>query len=164
MLDVEHEPRQLAVGAGLMLLTAVIQTFGVVLLEELVARLRDVVEKEMTRLRMLGMLCGIIVYLFALHILEMALWAAFFRPMAGYRTYAIALYESALAFTTMDIAELPPAWKFLSACEGVTGLLMFAWSTSILFDQTSWMTKARRAYLAKHHLFGVREHKEEPES
>ncbi|HTO88978.1 MAG TPA: hypothetical protein VMR54_15770 [Thermoanaerobaculia bacterium] len=34
MIEVEHEPRQLLVGAALMLVTAAIQTFGVVLLQE----------------------------------------------------------------------------------------------------------------------------------
>jgi hypothetical protein len=61
-------------------------------------------------------------------------------------SFASALYESALAFTTMDVAQLPPHWKFLSAAEGITGLLMFAWSTGVLFNQTSWVTEARRNY------------------
>jgi hypothetical protein len=57
----------------------------------------------------------------------------------------------------MDVAELAPAWKFLSAAEGVTGLLMFAWSTGVLFNHTSWITEARRTYLRRHHLFGSKE-------
>ena len=53
----------------------------------------------------------------------------------------------------MDVADLPPGWKFLSAAEGVAGLLMFAWSTGVLFAQTSWITEARRKYLRKAHMF-----------
>jgi hypothetical protein len=156
-IQVEHEPRQLLVGAALMLVTAVIQTFGVVALEEGVDHVRDEVVRDMTRARMLGTLCGVIVFLFTLHLLEMCLWAVVYKPLAGYSSFAVSLYESALAFTTMDVAELPPAWKFLSAAEGVTGLLMFAWSTSVLFNHTSWVTDARRKYLRKHHLYGARE-------
>ncbi|HTY43322.1 MAG TPA: hypothetical protein VMH79_15740 [Thermoanaerobaculia bacterium] len=157
IIQVEHEPRQLLVGLALMLATAVIQTFGVVFLEEIVERVRDRVVPDTTRARMLGTLCSVILYLFALHVLEMALWAALYLRVASYQSFAVALYESALAFTTMDVAELPPAWKFLSAAEGVTGLLMFAWSTTILFNQTSWITEARHKYLRRHHLFGVKE-------
>jgi hypothetical protein len=156
-IQVEHEPRQLLVGALLMLVTAVIQTFGVVALEELVERTRFRISDEMTRVRMLRTLCGVVVFLFGLHLLEMSVWAAVFRPLAGYSSFAVSMYESALAFTTMDVAELPPAWKFLSAAEGVTGLLMFAWSTSVLFNQTTWITESRRKYLRKHHLYGARE-------
>jgi hypothetical protein len=163
-IQVEHEPRQLLLGAVLMLVTAIIQTFGVVSLEELVERRRLRIANDMTRVRMLVTLCSVVVYLFALHLLEICLWAAVFRPLAGYSSFAVSVYESALAFTTMDVAELPPAWKFLSAAAGVTGLLMFAWSTSVLFNQTSWITEARRKYLRKHHMFGARESPETPSS
>jgi hypothetical protein len=163
-VQVEREPRQLLVGAALMLVTAILQTFGVVTLEELVERVRVRFSNNMTRARMLGTLCGIVVYLFAMHLLEICLWAAVFRPLAGYSSFAVSVYESALAFTTMDTAELPPSWKFLSAAAGVTGLLMFAWSTSVLFNQTSWITEGRRKYLRKHHLYGSRESQETPTS
>ena len=145
-----------------MLVTAVLQTFGVVSLEELVERVREEATGRMTRGRMLKILCGVIVYLFALHLVEMALWAAVFVPLADYPSFAVAMYESALAFTTMDVAELPPAWKFLSAAEGVTGLLMFAWSTGVLFNQTAWITEARRKYLRRHHMFGSKESPPDP--
>ena len=157
MPHVEHEPRQLIVGAILMLATGVIQTFGVVFLEESVDRVRDRVARDATRIRMIAVLSALIFYLFALHLLEMALWAAFFDSVADLPSFATALYESALAFTTMDIAKLPIGWKFLSAAEGVTGLLMFAWSTGVLFNHTAWVTEARRKYLRKHHLYGARE-------
>ena len=157
MIDVEHEPRQLLVGAALMLVTAVIQTFGVVFLQESIERIRDPDAEHMTRPRMLSVLSGVMVYLFGLHLLEMLVWAAFYSRVAHYKNFSVALYESALAFTTMDIAKLPPSWKFLSAAEGVTGLLMFAWSTGVMFNQTSWVTEARRKYLHKHHPFGARD-------
>ena len=164
LVHVVREPRQLVVGAVMMLVTAVIQTFGVVSLEEFVDRVRDEIARNTTRRRMLLALCAVIVYLFALHLLEMALWAAFYLPLAEYQSFAVAMYESALAFTTMDVAELPPDWKFLSAAEGVTGLLMFAWSTGVLFNQTSWLTESRRNYLKKHHLYGSKERETAPES
>jgi hypothetical protein len=159
LVHVVREPRQLVVGALLMLVTAVVQTFGVVALEEMVERVRDEIARNTTRSRMLLALCAVIVYLFALHLVQMCLWAAVYLPLAPYQSFAVALYESALAFTTMDVAELPPDWKFLSAAEGVTGLLMFAWSTGVLFNQTSWLTEARRKYLRKHHLYGARDAK-----
>lgn len=56
LMEVDHEPRQLLVGAMLMLVTAVIQTFGVVILEELIARVRDSVVERATRPRMLSVL------------------------------------------------------------------------------------------------------------
>jgi len=150
MIEVEHEGRQLLVGVALMLVTAVIQTFCVVALQEFMERIRDPDAGHMTRRRMLCVLGGVIVYLFGLHLLEMAAWAVFYITVADYRSFSVSLYESALAFTTMDVAKLPPSWMFLSAAEGVTGLLMFAWSTGVMFNQTSWVTEARRQYLHRH--------------
>ena len=161
MPTIQHEPRQLLVGAALMLVTGVVQTFGVVMLQEYAARAHARSNRDMTRMRMLVILSGVIFYLFALHILEMSLWAVLYRFVAGYTSFASALYESALAFTTMDTADLPPQWTFLSAAEAITGLLMFAWSTSVLFNQTQWVTEARREYWGKHHPSWSR-HRETP--
>lgn len=94
------------------------------------------------------------VYLFTLHLLEMAIWAGFYLAVGDFKKFSWALYESALAFTTMDTAKLPPSWKFLSAAEGVTGLLMFAWSTGVMFNQTAWVTTARHAFMRTHGYFG----------
>jgi hypothetical protein len=46
MIYVEHEGQQMLVGAGLMIVTATMQTSGVVLLQETVARIREAVTKR----------------------------------------------------------------------------------------------------------------------
>jgi hypothetical protein len=56
---------------------------------------------------------------------------------------------------TLDTAALPLGWKFLSAAEGFTGLLMFAWTTGVLFNRTTWITEARHKYRREHPLFGT---------
>ena len=53
MIGIEHEARQLLVGAALMLVTAAIQTLGIVILQETVDRLHDTHALHMTRTRML---------------------------------------------------------------------------------------------------------------
>jgi voltage-gated potassium channel len=151
MPNIQDEPRQLLVGAALMLVTGIFQTFGVVVLQEFMEGVRDRASGKMTRSRMVGVLSGVMIYLFALHLLEMGIWAALYRRLAETPSFASALYESALAFTTMDVAKLPHHWRFLSPAEGVTGLLMFAWSTSVLFNQITWVTLARRMYRRKRH-------------
>jgi hypothetical protein len=56
MIEVEHEGRQLRVGAALMLVTVVIETFGVVVLQESVERIRDPDAAHMTRGRVLAVI------------------------------------------------------------------------------------------------------------
>jgi hypothetical protein len=153
-VQVEREPRQLLVGIALMLATAVFQAFAVVLLEMRSDRVRKRIGGDLGRLRMVGALCGVIFFLFAMHLVEICLWAAVYLPLVGYSSFAVAVYESALGFTTASVEGLPPAWKFLSAAEVITGLLMLAWSTSVLFGQMSWITEGHRNWLRKHHMFG----------
>jgi hypothetical protein len=136
--------------------TATMQTFGVVLLEESVARVRERITKETTRLRMLAILLSVIIYLFVLHLLEMGLWAAFYLAFADSQSFSVAMYESALGFTTMDTPELPPRWIFLGAAEGMTGVLMFAWSTGVMFNHMAWVVQARRRYVVRHPWFDAK--------
>jgi hypothetical protein len=158
MIYVEYEGRQMLVGATLMIVTATIQTFGVVGLEESVARVRARVTKETTRPRMLAILLSVIVYLFILHLVEMSLWAAFYLAFGDSQSVSVAMYESALGFTTMDTPELPPRWIFLGAAEGMTGVLMFAWSTGVMFNHMAWVVQARRRYLVRHPWFSAKGH------
>jgi len=146
MIALELESRQLIVAAGLMIATAAIQTTAVVMLEEFVWLWRDRVTENTVRPRVMTVLCGVIVYLFALHVAEISIWAAFYLRVAAFPAFTVALYESGLAFTTLDVPQLPPAWKFLGPAEGIAGLLMFAWSTGVMFNQTLWLSEARRRY------------------
>ncbi len=61
--------------------------------------------------------------------------------------------------TTMDSPDLPPAWIFLGAAEGITGVLMFAWSTSVMFNHMAWIIQARQKYRRRHPLFGGKDQK-----
>lgn len=155
MIEVEHETRQLLVGAVLMAGTAIIQAFGVVTLEEFVGRVRERVSQRATAPRTAALLCSVILFFFGLHLVEMAVWAGFNFCVTKNWTFSVALYESAIAFVTLDTADLPLGWKFLSAAEGFTGLLMFAWTTGVLFNQTTWITEVRHKYLREHPLFGT---------
>src|SRR5262245_55824686 len=143
MIAVEREARQLIVAVGLMIATAIIQTTGVVTLEEGVWLWRDRAADKLSRSRVMAFLCGVVVYLFALHIAEISIWAAFYLRVTAYPTFVVALYESWLAFTTLDVPELPPEWKFLGTAEAIAGLLMFAWSTAVMFNQTVWIGEDR---------------------
>ena len=147
MISVEREPRQLIVAAALMVATALIQTIGVVVLEDLVWLWRSRVAEKTTLPRTLAVLSGVVLYLFALHLAQMSVWAALYLQVTTYPSLTVALYESALAFTTMNVPQLPPTWRFLGPAEGIAGMLMFAWSTGVMLTQMSWVGEARRKYL-----------------
>ena len=93
-------------------------------------------------------MAALMLFLFLLHVTEIVGWALVLRYVADYPTFWLAVYNSSLAFTTLQIAALPAAWIYMSAAESITGLVMFAWSTSAMFNAVSWVTAARTEYVA----------------
>src|SRR5262245_46317840 len=98
MITVEHVPMQLIVAAGLMVATAVIQTVAVVMLEEFVWLWRDRVAENTSPPRMMSVLSAVIVYLFALHVAEISIWAVFYRRGTPYPNFAVAPSDTELPF------------------------------------------------------------------
>ena len=146
-MNVEQEGRQVLVAAMMMVATGLLQTVGMVFLTEVIARVKGWVVSRASIARVFAIMTALMLFLFVLHVTEIVLWAIVLREVAGYPTFWLAVYNSSLAFTTLNTATLPPAWIYMSAAESITGLVMFAWSTSALFNAVSWITTARQQYL-----------------
>jgi hypothetical protein len=73
------------------------------------------------------------------HLLEVSLWGIFYvwrGIMPGLET---ALYFSAVTYATIGYGDIvpPPDWRLLAAMEGLTGILMCAWSGGFFFAVAS---------------------------
>jgi len=96
---------------------------------------------------------NLVVYTVALnHLLQMAVWALVYWKYAGLPSFGTAFYHSALQMTTMDngAGTLPNDWLMVAAAQGLTGWIMFSWSTSALFAAVSALISMRRKHLAAH--------------
>lgn len=73
-----------------------------------------------------------------LHIFEVAVWAVAYLLLPGLKsisTFEQALYFSTVTFTSLgygDVVIIEP-WRLLSGIQAMTGLLLFGWSTALLF-------------------------------
>jgi hypothetical protein len=146
MIQVDHLPRQVALSGALMVATGLLQASGMVLVSGLVDRGTAWVQERATGLRHLAVMSVLMVCLFAIHLLQMSLWAGAYWLAQDYTSFALALYDSAICFTTLDVPGLPLGWRFLPAAEGLTGMLMFAWSAGAMFSVFSTLTAARRDF------------------
>ena len=69
-----------------------------------------------------------------LHLLQILLWAAFYR-WSGVPSWESAFYLSTANYSTVGAGDvaLPPAWRSLGPLESITGVLMCGLSASMLF-------------------------------
>lgn len=70
-----------------------------------------------------------------MHVAQACVWGLFFWQVAGIPSVRDAFYHSILSLTTMDDSSgvLPERWRLLGAAEGLTGWLLFSWSTGWIF-------------------------------
>jgi hypothetical protein len=75
-------------------------------------------------------------FLFALHLLEIAIFAAFYMVFGAIGTVEDALFSSAVAYTTLGIAENGIGeWRLVAAFEGLAGFLMIGWSVAVFITE-----------------------------
>lgn len=76
--------------------------------------------------------CGLLF----LHLLQILAWAACYHWAGCLPDFFTAFYYSATSYATVGYGDVVPegGWRLLGAIEGVTGILMFGWSTGALFS------------------------------
>lgn len=69
------------------------------------------------------------------HLIEIALWAVLFIICREFPDFGTAYYHSAVNYTTLGYGDLimTPSWKLLGPLEAAAGMLMFGFSTAMLF-------------------------------
>lgn len=86
------------------------------------------------QIRLLGLTT---VVLLLLHILEVVVWAMAYLwiGVEEIKDFEDATYFSTVTFTTLGYGDVVLAgnWRMLAAVEAMVGLLIFGWSTALLF-------------------------------
>jgi ion channel len=69
------------------------------------------------------------------HLLEIALWAAFFVWQGALPDLETGFYFSSVTYATIGYGDvvLPETWRLIAAIEGLTGILMCGWSAAFFF-------------------------------
>ena len=71
--------------------------------------------------------------LFALHTLEIGLFASFYLGVGAIGDLEQALYYSTPAYATLGHPDIPfpDQWRLVGAVEGLSGFLLLGWSTAV---------------------------------
>jgi hypothetical protein len=103
----------------------------------LILWVRDCLVRGMYRLgvvRSSGLMVRFTSAIFVLHLLQILLWAGFYR-WSCFPSWEAAFYFSAASYSTVGYGDLvlPRIWRTLGPLESVTGVLMCGLSAALLF-------------------------------
>ena len=124
---------QLLAAAGLLVVMVIIHAAGIIAATKLL-RLED---RRLTSHRVdvkaFGLLISIALSLFALHLIEISVFAFFYLYVGALDTVEEALYYSASAYSTLGHPDLnfPHDWRVLGAIEGLVGFVLIGWTTAV---------------------------------
>lgn len=84
---------------------------------------------------MFWILIRVVYGLLVLHILQIIVWAVCYQWNGCFPDFPTSFYYSATSYSTVGFGDVNPPgnWRILGAVEAVTGILMFGWSTGVLF-------------------------------
>lgn len=117
----------------LVILLTLVHGIGVVLVTRLLNLDDDALRTHRLDLGAFGLLTVMALSLFALHTLEIGIFALFYLGVGAIRDFEQALYFSTSAYATLghpDIA-FPAEWRLVGAVEGLAGFLLIGWSTAV---------------------------------
>jgi hypothetical protein len=94
---------------------------------------------------------------FALHTIEIWLYAALYRLLGEMGTLEQSLYFSTVTFASLGYGDivLSPRWRLLSAIEASNGVILFAWSTAFLLTVTRRLNVLEHDWLERHERSGA---------
>lgn len=136
------------VGSGLTMLTIVIHALGTVTWTRYLQREQKVLTHRTAD--MVKVLCYTALVLLLLQIVEVLAWAVTWLVLPGVpelNTLESALYFSMVTFTSLGYGDIVIAgqWRLLSGIQAMNGLLIFGWSTALLFAVLTRMLNRRLA-------------------
>ena len=137
---------QLAVAAGLVLVMTMIHSVGLVGISRLLSLDKDRLIEHDFNARAIGLLGGFGLMVFALHIAEIFIFAAFYRLIGALQTMEEALFYSASAYATLGWTAdfFPPEWRLIGAMEALVGFILIGWSTAFMVTTMRRLTEQEK--------------------
>lgn len=134
--DIAYVIRLEEIGWGGVLLAVTIALHGTAMFQ--ILRMFVVLTERTKRLRQRFAATGIGILILAVwtivlvHLVEIAIWAAFLVRVDAQPNIFTAFYNAMLNYTTLQAGYLPTRWRLLEGMLGIAGVLTFAWSTTTL--------------------------------
>jgi hypothetical protein len=136
---------QLLCGLGLLVLIFGIHGAGIVGVTKLLKLDPHKLRAHRVDFAAFGLMLTIALSLFALHLIEVLVFAFFYIAVDAVNGFEEALYVSINAFTTLGnpAGHFPRDWRIVAALEGLVGFLLIGWSTAIFVTDVNRLLRER---------------------
>ena len=136
---------ELVVAFSIVAVCLLIHVASIVFIADWMLDQRDKRQNRMGTLAYMLLLIAAFSAIIILHMIEIAIWAAFYFGNSLFSDFETALYFSTTSYTTIGFGDvvLPRAWRMLGGIEGVTGVLLCGLSTAFVFAIVNAMFQMR---------------------
>jgi hypothetical protein len=126
---------QLAVGGAVSVVNIAIHALVMTAVVQ-AARALSVREPSSKPLFLSCMMIGVVSILMAAHAAEVGVWALAYAMLGVTPETASALYFAFVNYTTLGYGDVLPVkrWQLLGPITAMNGVLMFGWSTAVIFE------------------------------
>jgi hypothetical protein len=123
---------QLILASGMVVVTVMVHLIGLGVLMRMLRGRRWIRIYE--HLRPITLLVGASIGIFAIHTIEIWLYALLYLLLGAETSFEQSLYFSTVTYSTIGYGDVLVAksWRILGAIEGATGIIMLGWSTAFL--------------------------------
>jgi hypothetical protein len=127
--------RQFLVGGGVSLVTIAIHALVMTFVVQ-VARAMGAKHQWHSSLVLIAVMIPTVSVLMAAHVLEVFVWALAYLIFDAAPEGANLVYFAFVNYTTLGYGDVLPAerWRLLGPITAMTGMLMFGWSTAVIFE------------------------------
>jgi ion channel len=127
--------RQIAFGLAICLVNIAIHAALMVSVVAVAQRVSGAAERLHQHRRMMAIMVATVSVLLAAHTIEVAVWSAAYR-IIEMAPADQAFYFAFVNYTTLGYGELlPPAeWRLIGPITAMSGVLLFGWSTAVIFE------------------------------
>ena len=101
-----------------------------------IARSSGLRHTERPRLHLMAVMVGAAAALMVAHTLEVLIWALAYAIVGAAPEGSDLLYFAFVNYTTLGYGDITPveAWRLTGPMTAMNGILMFGWSTAVLFE------------------------------
>ncbi|MGJ3232887.1 MAG: ion channel [Oceanicaulis sp.] len=133
----------------LVALTVVVQIAGLAVLIWIMRRRATRMARLTYVLQQMGVILAVVMGLFAVHAVQIWLYAAAYLVLGEFETFEAALYFSTSSFTTVGYGEvvIESRWRIVSAIQSANGFLLLGWSTVFLISVMSRLRSVEMDWL-----------------